>query len=300
MSTFPSLDYVSIKTNGVNLFEVILAFLSGKISSAPALYGWYHILCLITVIGLCVFVFFRARSISDKQMDLLLGCTAAGLMLLEVYKQLVFSYDSSSDAWSYQWYAFPLQFCSTPMYAMLLSAIIPNKKIKEHIYAFLATYGLFGGIVVMFYPGDVFMDIIGINIHTMIHHGGMVVIGFLMYVSGRAKFSHNTILKALPVFCIFVGIALTANFLYHFFGDPTQTFNMFYISPYYPCTLPVLNMFYGKVPYVVFLLIYVGGFTLAGYLLSLIAMGVNKVRVLMENKLQPNTPPIDQDDGLFI
>ncbi len=300
MGTFtPSTDFVGIKTSGVSFFEQLIALISGT-ADTPSLYGWYHVLCLITVIGLCAFIFFRTRNVTDQQMDLILGCTAAGLILLEVYKQLVFSYDAGSDSWSYQWYAFPLQFCSTPMYAMLVAALIPNKKIKEHLYSFLATYGLFGGIVVMFYPGDVFMDIIGINIHTMIHHGGMVVIGFLMYVSGRAKLSHKTIVQALPVFCIFVGIAMTANILYGNFGDPNQTFNMFFISPYYPCTLPILNMIYGKVPYVLFLLTYVGGFTLAGYLISLIAMGISKLRAFIETRSHHKITSGNENDELFI
>ncbi len=299
MHTFePSFDFVGITTSGVSFFEQLLALISGKMDT-PALYGWYHVLCLVTVLGLCAFIFFRGRNVTDKQMDMILGFTGLGLVMLEIYKQLVFSYDANSDVWSYQWYAFPLQFCSTPMYGMLAAVLIPNKKVKDCIYAFLATYGLFGGTVVMFYPGDVFMDIVGINIHTMIHHGGMVVIGFLMYVSGRVKLSHKTILQALPVFCVFVGIATTANILYHFLGDPNQTFNMFFISPYYPCTLPILNMIYGNVPYIIFLLTYVGGFTAAGYVMSLIAMGVDKLRSYVEEKTKPKITPESGNDGLF-
>ncbi len=286
MSTLtPSFDFVSIKSN-VSFFEYLLALLSGEMDR-PTLYGWYHLLCLATVVGLCAFIFFKARNLSDKQVDLILGLTATGLLVLEIYKQLVFSYDAGNDTWRYHWYAFPFQFCSTPMYVMLAAALVKNKKVKDSLYAFMATYGLFAGAAVMFYPGDVFIETIGINVQTMIHHGGMVVIGFFMYVSGRAKLSHKTILKALPVFCILVTVAMGLNILYHFFGDPEQTFNMFYISPYYPCTLPVLSMFYGKVPYILFLMLYVGGFTLAGYIMSLFGMGVYKLHHVIKQKISP-------------
>ncbi len=288
MGTFnPSIDFISFSSNGVSFFERILAFLSGEMNR-PTLYGWYHLLCLIIVVGLCVLIFFKARNLTDKQVDLILGLSAATLLFLELYKQLVFSYDFATDEWSYHWYAFPFQFCSTPMYVMLTASLVRNQKVKDALYSFMATYGLFAGAVVMFYPGDVFIETIGINVQTMIHHGGMVVIGFLLYVSGRAKISHKTILHALPVFCALVSIALTANILYGNFGDPEQTFNMFFISPYYPCTLPVLNLFYGKVPYVVFLFLYVGGFTAAGYIVSLIAMGAQKVRDLLAKKQSPS------------
>lgn len=282
----PSIDFVSVKTQGVTLFEMFLKFLDGRMDT-PTLYGWYHLLCLAITVGLCVLVFLKARNISDKTFNLILGLTAGALLLLEVYKQLNFSYDVSTDTWSYQWYAFPFQFCSTPMYVMLVASLITNGKVKDSLCSFMATYGLFAGAAVMFYPGDVFISTIGINIQTMIHHGMMVVIGVFMYVSGRAKLSHKTILKALPAFVVLVTIAMTANILYGQFGDPEQTFNMFYISPYYECTLPVLSMFYGQVHYVVFLALYVFGFTLAGYVMSLLAMGTAKLGNLVLSKLQP-------------
>lgn len=282
----PSIDYVSVKTGGVTLFEQILAFLDGRMDT-PSLYGWYHILCLVLTIGACVLVFLKARNLSDGQMNLLMRVTSITLIVLEIYKQLNFSYSPSTDTWSYQWYAFPFQFCASPMYVMLVVSFVKNQKVRDSLFAFMATYGLFAGTAVMFYPGDVFTGTIGINIHTMIHHGTMVVVGVLMYVSGRAKFSHKTILTALPVFCVFVGLALLFNILYGMFGDLNQAFNMFFISPYFPCTLPVLSMFYGKVPYLVFLMLYIVGFSIAGYVMSLLAMGINKLHILVREKLLP-------------
>ena len=282
----PSISFVSTQIEGLSFFEQFLKLLDGQMER-PTLYGWYHLLCLVITVGLCVLVFLRARNISDKTFNLIIGITAGTLILLEVYKQLNFSYNPSTDTWSYQWYAFPFQFCSTPMYVMLVAALVPNGKVKDSLCAFMATYGLFAGAAVMFYPGDVFIETIGINIQTMIHHGMMVVIGVFMYVSGRAKLSHKTILQALPTFAILVSVAMTANLLYGAFGDPEQSFNMFYISPYYPCTLPVLSLFYGQVPYIIFLALYIFGFTLAGYVMSLLAIGVAKLREVVLKKLQP-------------
>lgn len=280
----PFIDRVSLSDGYVSFFERLLILIGGKVDVRPTLYGWYHLLCFAIVVALCALVFFKARNLSDKQMDRILGITTAILVVFEVYKQLLYTYNPGNDSWVYEWYAFPFQFCSTPMYVMLAAVLIKNEKVRTALYAYLATYGLFAGAVVMIYPGDVFSTYFGINAQTMIHHGAMVVIGVLMYVSGRAKLSHKTILKALPVFGIAVAIALGLNVLYHFFGDPNQTFNMFFISPYYPCTLAVLNLFYGKVPYVVFLMIYVLGFTAAGYIMSLIATGSKKLYDIVREK----------------
>lgn len=272
-----------IRKNQVTLFEQILAALDGKMTT-PTLYGWYHLLCLAIVVGLCTLIFFKARNVSDKTFNLVIGLTAGALLLLEAYKQLNYSYDPATDGWSYEWYAFPFQFCSTPMYVMLAATFVKKGKVKDALCAFMATYGLFAGAAVMFYPGDVFVKTVGINIQTMVHHGMMVVIGVFMYVSGRAKLSHKTILYAFPVFATLVALALTGNILYGEFGDPEQTFNMFFISPYYPCTLPVLSLFYGKIPYVLFLALYLVGFSAAAYVMTLCAMLVGKLRVKAENK----------------
>ena len=275
----PTIEFVSIiKKTRVTFFERLLALLSGEVN-LPTSYGWYHLLCLAITIGLCVLVVLKAKNISDKKFNLIIGITAGTLLLLEIYKQLIYSYDSSADSWGYRWHAFPFQFCSTPMYVLLLASLLKNGKVKDSLCAFMATYGFFAGLAVMIYPGDVFSYYFGINVQTMVHHGMMVVIGVFMYVTGRVKLSHKTILKALPVFASLVAIALTANVLYEYFGDPNQTFNMFFISPYYPCTLPVLSLFYGKMPYVLFLALYLFGFTAAGYVMSLLAMGVNKLRL---------------------
>lgn len=277
MFSNPYYGYIGLPLNGKkSIFEQLLAFLDGKMT-APTSYGWFHILCLALVVVGCVIVFLKARNISDKQLDLVLLSVASALFLLEVYKQLNYSYDWEADSWGYQWYAFPFQFCSTPMYVMFAAVFIKNEKARRSMYAFLATYGLFAGTAVMIYPNDVFTKTIGVNVQTMVHHGSMIVIGVLMYVSGRAKLNHKTVLYGLPTFAILTASAMTMNILYEFFGDPEQTFNMFYISPYYDCTLPVLSIIYPLVPYPVFLVIYTFGFTLAGYVMSLIAIAANAI-----------------------
>ena len=279
------IDFNSITTSVVDFIEMILISLNVRME-LPTLYGWYHLLCLAVTFGVCILVGFKVRKLTDKQFNLILGLFGALLLILEAYKQLQYSYDSTNDVWQYQWYIFPFQFCATPMYILVLASLLKNGKVKDSLCAYLATYALFAGAAVMFYPGDVFIRIISINIQTVIHHGGMAVIGVLMYASGRVKFSHKTVLKALPTFCVCLGLALLMNVLYVQFGDPSHTFNMFFISPYYPCTLPILSSIYGQVPYPVFLVIYTFGFTLCAYIMSLLAMGVKGLHTLFTKRKQ--------------
>ena len=38
------------------------------------------------------------------------------MLIFEIYKQVIFTYQVGH----YQWYAFPFQFCSTPMYLYII------------------------------------------------------------------------------------------------------------------------------------------------------------------------------------
>lgn len=244
--------------------------------TTPNSFGWYHFLCLAIVLGLCIVCAVFCRNLSDKNYDRILLFTSIALIVLEVYKQLNFSFNWRENKWDYQWYIFPFQFCSTPMYIMPLALIFRKKqRIRDAFRAYLATYALFAGLAVMIYPNDVFISTIGINIQTMVHHGAMVVIGVLTWVSGKAKLHYKTVLQALPVFAGFCAIAIGANILFHYVGNG-ETFNMFYISPYYNCSLPLLSIIDEVLPYPAFLVGYIVGFTIAAYVMLLFAILFNK------------------------
>ena len=287
----------TISDGEISLLEQIIIFLGAKMET-PTPYGWFHLLGIALIIVACVLAFLFARNVNEKQLNLILGITAIVLVVLEIYKQFTFSYQIETDTWSYHWFnAFPFQFCATPMYAMLIACFLKEGKLKDSICAYLATFGMFAGLVVILYPVQIFISTIGINIHALLHHAAMVIMGIVMYVTGRAKLSYKTILKALPVFVVFVSLALLGNHLYWVYLYPIteQVCNLFYISPYFPCTLPLLGDFiYGNVPYVVFLLIYVLGFTLAGYIMTLLATGFSKLYTLFKKRTPGKNAPAEK------
>ena len=261
----------------VSFFERILAVLDARMHTPP-LYGWFHLLWIFIVLVFCVLAVKYSKRFTAKGRDAVLGVTAALLILLEGYKQLNFSYTVETDTWAYKWYAFPFQFCSTPMYVMLLSVFLKKGKFRDSLYAYLATYALFAGLVVMVYPGDVFISTIGVNIQTMIHHGAMVVIGVFLYANGAVKREHKTILRALPVFLVLSALALIGNILFHYASGGTESFNMFFISPFEVPTLVVFDKLFSYLPYPFYLITYVFGFTLAAYLTLLVAIIFTKKR----------------------
>ena len=239
----------------------------------PALYGWFHLLffALAIISGIILVKVFKAPN--EKTVRQILLTISIICIILEIYKQFIytFSYDGAKIAADYQWYAFPFQFCSTPMYIGLLAGLIKKKKIHNALCAYLATFSTFAGLCVMFYPGDVFIDMIGINIQTMIHHGSMVAMGIFLLGSGYVKSQHKTLLKATAVFAICVVIAMIMNEVAHFSGLK-ETFNMFFISPHQAPSLPVYSIVQEYVPFPLCTVIYIITFMLASYIILLISM----------------------------
>ena len=169
-----------------------------------------------------------------------------------------------------------MQFCSTPMYVGLLAALTKKGKIHEAACAYMATFSLFAGTAVMLYPGDVFMDTIGINIQTMVCHGSMIFLAIYLMATGYVKPGFKTVLKAIPIFAFFLLIAMGLNEWAYQSGLLEQHggFNMFYISPYLPGHLPVYSDVQAVVPYPWSLVIYIVGFALAAYIMQLMAIGI--------------------------
>ncbi|MCL2540330.1 MAG: YwaF family protein [Firmicutes bacterium] len=266
----------------MNWFEEILAALSGTMAR-PEMFGWFHLLSIGVTIALIVLVCFFLRKKSDKVNRIVLLAFAIVFIVFEIYKQLAYVwFNSNTGEWSYSWYAFPFQFCSTPMYIALIAGILRPGKVQNWCMAFLATFGTIAGICVLMYPSGVFVEMIGINIQTMVVHGGMIVLGVYCLLSGRVKLHVKSILPAAVIFTILATIALISNIImYH---TVSKSFNMFYLSPLIPNHMPVFGDVYNAVPFPVYFLIYIVGFSLASLLVLLIAMGIGLLLKKTKNK----------------
>ena len=246
--------------------------------TTPTWFGWFHILCLILTVGMTVLLCLLYKHGRIKRPGNVVFYTALIVIALEIYKQLQysFSYDGGVQ-FDYQWYAFPFQFCSMPMYVGLLSGFARGK-LQSYLYSFLATFAVFAGACVMVYPGDVFTSSVWINIQSMICHGSMLVVGIFLYYTGAVKAEHKTILRGMAVFSVAVCMAVVLNELAVVVGIvPDETFNMFFVSRHCEPSLPVYSSVQAIVPYPWCLFIYVAGFTAASYIMLLIAMLVKKI-----------------------
>lgn len=233
-------------------------YITFNIENRPQAFGPYHLVCLFAVITLCALSIIFRKKLSDKFVNNTLIVVGAAYIILEIYKQIIFVYNEWQFT-NYSWYIFPMAFCSTPLYLTMLAGILKKGKFYDYITSYLAIYAMFAGLCVMALPGDVLIRWGGINFQTMFLHGGMIVIAFLLLATNRVSPTWKTFLKSTIVFGVFLSIALIMNFAWPLLKIDAL-FNMFQLSPYYTCSLPVLNTIQANAPYIVFLLAYVVGF----------------------------------------
>lgn len=257
--------------------QKLLTILDSSMTT-PVPYGWFHLLSIALTAAIIAVLCIRCKNASSEQVRKTVLWTAVAVIILEVYKQInyTFTVTQTGIQADYQWYAFPWQFCSTPMYVGLLAGLTRKGKLHDSLCAYLATYAVFAGICVMASPGDIYVPTIGINIQTTICHCSMPIIGAYLFATGHVKLEHKTILKAIPVFAVMVGIAVVLNEVAYAVGIvPNETFNMFFVSRYCDPHLPVYSLVQAVVPYPWCLLLYIAGFSLAAYLVLLLAMAVH-------------------------
>ena len=255
----------------LSVFEKIIGYLSYELNNKPTMYGWFHLLFLGLFTFSTIIISKKLKGSNTQEMNIFLRTVAIIMLLFEVYKQFVFTIEGGT--WDYQWYIFPFQFCSVPMYVMFISSFLKEGRVKKALYAFLGTYSLFGGLAVMLYPDTVFITTLGISIQTMVHHGSMVLVGFTLLYSGHIVINRKEIIKAASIFFILAGIAFLLNVVFH---NVDGTFNMFFIGPYYDTSLPVFTIIENELGYIPFLISYFLGFTLAAYLVLVSAIFIKE------------------------
>ena len=258
----------------MSFFEKILQIFNAKMQR-PEPWGWFHLLFWGMTVGAAVLLCVLHKKDKPERVRRVVLTVAIIVTLLEIYKQINFSFGSSTT-FDYQWYAFPFQFCSTPMYVGLLAGMIKKGRVHDALCAYLATYAMFAGLITMCIPNDIYIETIGINIQTSVCHGSMITVAIYLFYSGHVKLQHKTILKAMSVFACTMGVAMILNEIAYRSGLE-ETFNMFYISPYQTPSLLVYKDVQAVVPFPFCTVIYFLGFSLAAYLILLFAMGIGKL-----------------------
>lgn len=277
----------------MNFFEKILYFLQHLKMREPESFGWFHWLWIfLTIFSVVVLVKRRVKH-DEKQLKIILFTYGVVAFILELIKQLIwaFNYDSVNKivTFEYEWYAFPFQLCTTPIFVSLICCFLKDNKIRRAMLSYMAFVTILGSLATAIIPDSCFVSDILVNIHTMWLHFGSLVVSVYLLISNEVKLDIINLKNALLVFLIFVGIAQVLNFAIYGSGLLNgQTFNMFYISPYFESTLPVFDIIWQSVAYPLFLLTYLCVIATGSFIIYFVVWGIKKLVSVLKSSSKDN------------
>lgn len=272
----------------VKIFSIL-----GTEMETPVPFGWFHLLW-IGIMLVSIFILYKLRNrYSEKQLKIILLVYGIIAFVLEALKQVLwsFNYDSVTNiiTWDFQWYSFPFQLCTTPIFVCLISAFLKKGKVRDSLFAYLGFFTILGSISTIFIPDSCFTSDILINIHTMWLHYGSFVVSIYLLINKLIKPEIKSLFKGFIVFLIFVCIANILNLsVYHSGILNGETFNMFYISPYFISSLPVFDVIQENVAYLLYLFIYIIALFLGGFIIYSIYYLCNRKKKKSKRKSKRN------------
>ncbi len=185
------------------------------------------------------------------------------MLLSEIWKQYCITFIINEHC--YNWWYFPFQLCSIPMYMCLLLPFVPET-IQRIFLTFLMTFGLMAGIFTFFDTSGLHYPYAPLTVHSYAWHVLLIVIGIITGICRGKKNTAGEFSGSAVCYLACCVIATVLNIVFHPYGN----INMFYISPYYTMGQKVFKdiaVFTGNTAGI---FIYIGANIAGAYLICLI------------------------------
>lgn len=283
----------------MNIFEKILYMLQVEMK-VPEPFGWFHLMWIFLVIIALKILFKLKSKYSDKQLKKVLAIYGIVALLLELIKQLIWSFNynpiTNITSWDYQWYAAPFQLCTTPIFASLICVFLKNSKLRNSLLSYMAFVTILGSFMTIVIPDSCFVSDTLVNIHTMWLHCGSFVVSIYLLMSGAVEINKQNLKSACVVFLVFVVIAEFLNiFIYNTGILNGEAFNMFYISPYFTSTLPVFDIIQENVPFIIYLFVYILAISIGATIIYYIAYFI---KFITNKRKKDNQATLNKDEEI--
>ncbi len=193
----------------------------------PKAYGLFHLCFMLVGFFLCAFLAWKLRKVGERGNRRILGAIGVFLILSELYKQLFYTFVIGNG--SYQWWIFPFQLCSIPMYFCLILPLIRKGRISRAMYAFLMTFNFLGGLIAFFEPSGLFHEYWTLTLHALLWHMSLVFLGLYIFLSGRAGLKKEDYFYAVVSFLILCVTAFCINCI--LWNASAGSIKMFYVGP---------------------------------------------------------------------
>lgn len=243
----------------------------------PLPYESFHLVSIAIILVLTVALSYLLRNAKPGVMRGFLFFFWLVMLLAELVDQFVRS-NSLVDGilvFDYRWHSFPLQLCATGLWLIPVILLLPESRARDGMMIYMGLYSFFGGLLVCTVPTTVFTTYLVTNIHTMVQHGSQIIVGVVMLVYNRKKLNIANFARATLVFLFFATLAMFANDLMNTvlpaYGE-TNNFNMFYITPHFNSEMPILGYVFDRVPWGVYVTLYLLGFIFIAFLIYFVAI----------------------------
>ena len=213
-----------------------------------------------------------------------------GILMLcgEIWKQLTLTFILGGG--QYNWWYFPFQLCSIPMYLLLIYPWLRRPLSRQTLLAFLMSYCPLGGIAVFADTTGLHYPLPALTAFSYIWHILLIITGIAagavylhLFCGSRKALFSRTLSRAFPLRSflystfLYLGCCLAAVLL-NLFLDQYGKINLFYINPDYRMQqiifrdlVPVL----GNIPVI---LLYIACTILGAFLIYLLWKAVFLIR----------------------
>ena len=109
----------------------------------------------------------------------------SGILMLasELWKQYTLTFLIGGV--SYNWWYFPFQLCSIPMYVCLLLPWVRSRRLRQILTAFLVDFGMLGGVFAFFDTSGMHYGYLPLTIHSFAWHIFLILLGIAAALSDR-------------------------------------------------------------------------------------------------------------------
>ena len=149
-----------------------------------------------------------------------------------------------SGGGSYDWWYFPFQLCSVPMYLCILLPVVKGP-VRSTFLTFMSGYTFVSALAALIYPEDILSAPLLLMLHGFLWHAILLFISLLIFMTGEADASARGLLRAAGLFLILCVIAVAINVLVEPVmqaGDAAHDYAaMFYLNPYHISPQPIVS-----------------------------------------------------------
>ena len=196
----------------------------------------------------------------------------------EIWKQWTLTFVLGGG--SYNWWYFPFQLCSVPMYLLLLLPVVHASRLRRIFLTFLMDFSLLSGIGAFLDTSGMHYPLPALTCHSYLWHLLLIAVGIFCGLSAISDHTWHGFSSSVILFAVLCSAATVINLTI----GRTHDIDMFYISPYYQMSQVIISDLTRGFPNPVRILCYLAVIVFGAFLLHLFWQHLFLVRNRKNNR----------------